>query len=142
MSDNFWADAPVIFSYTRAQAIEDGVLVDLVAVGQVVKDGVVIRDAVKEAGFKYPVACTSRVFDECIDLTPAAIRACNDIQGRLWDVLWMLAQSAKRCSGDTLLYQLHVVRERIVPTPTTLKCVIGPGDTAAPVMTIMFPDED
>lgn len=27
--DNPFADAPIIFSYTRAQAIEDGVLVDL-----------------------------------------------------------------------------------------------------------------
>ncbi|MCY1369608.1 hypothetical protein D9M69_566580 [compost metagenome] len=28
------------------------------------------------------------------------------------------------------------------PTKVTLKGVIGPGDTAAPVITIMFPTED
>ncbi len=43
-----FADAPVIFSYTRAQAIEDGVLVDLTAWA-------------KETGFRIPVACTSSV---------------------------------------------------------------------------------
>ena len=39
---------PVIFSYTRAQAIEDGVLVDLSAWA-------------REEGFRYPLAVTSTV---------------------------------------------------------------------------------
>jgi len=39
MSDN------VIYSYTRAQAIEDGMFVD-------------VTETAKEAGFKYPVAIT------------------------------------------------------------------------------------
>ena len=39
----------VIYSYTRKQAIEDGVLVD-------------ITDVAKEAGIKYPVAITSTAF--------------------------------------------------------------------------------
>src|SRR6185437_8267129 len=40
----------VIYSYTRAQAIADGVLVD-------------VSETAKEAGFKYPVALTRMVFD-------------------------------------------------------------------------------
>ena len=40
---------PVIFSYTRAQAIEDGVLVDLTADGKT-------KQLVREAGFGVPVA--------------------------------------------------------------------------------------
>jgi hypothetical protein len=47
---NPFEDAPVIFSYTRAQAIEDGVLVDL-------------TDWAKETGFKVPVACTAAVWN-------------------------------------------------------------------------------
>src|ERR1039458_9449603 len=39
----------VIYSYTRKQAIEDGVLVD-------------ITEMAKEAGIKYPVAITSTAF--------------------------------------------------------------------------------
>ncbi len=50
---NPFADAPVIFTYTRAQAIEDGVLVDL-------------SEWAKETGFKIPVACTSEVWHSYI----------------------------------------------------------------------------
>ena len=48
--NNPFADAPVIFSYTRAQAIEDGVLVDL-------------TEWAKETGFRIPVACTCAVWN-------------------------------------------------------------------------------
>ena len=41
---------PVIFAYTRAQAIEDGVLVD-------------VSDTAREAGFKIPVAVSRSVWD-------------------------------------------------------------------------------
>jgi len=44
---------PVIFSYTRKQAIEDGVLVDLTPFA-------------KETGFKIPVACTAAVWHEYV----------------------------------------------------------------------------
>ena len=43
----------VIFTYTRAQAIEDGVLVD------------VTKEA-KEYGFRFPVAVTNRLWEDCI----------------------------------------------------------------------------
>ena len=43
----------VIFTYTRAQAIEDGVLVDPGPMAQ-------------EAGFKLPVALTSAVWADCV----------------------------------------------------------------------------
>lgn len=46
---NPWADAEVISVYTRAQALEDGVLVDL-------------TDWAREAGFKIPVAVTQGVW--------------------------------------------------------------------------------
>jgi hypothetical protein len=44
----------IIYKYTRADAIEDGVLVD-------------ITTAAKEWGFKYPVAVTSAVYAGCIE---------------------------------------------------------------------------
>ena len=54
MNDNSpFEDAPLNFSYTRAQAIEDGVLVDLTAWA-------------KETGFRIPVACTSTVWQKYI----------------------------------------------------------------------------
>lgn len=132
-TQGLFEDAEVIHTYSRTQAIADGVLVDLMQ-GELGK-------AVREAGFRFPIAATARVFSECIDLTPAAKRACNDVQGRLWDVLTMLKPAAKR-GGQVITFQVYVVRERKRPTLTTLKAVIGPGDNAEPVITIMFPEED
>ena len=50
---NPFEDAPVISRYTRQQAIEDGVLVDLTEWSQ-------------EAGFTIPVACTAAVWNQYI----------------------------------------------------------------------------
>ena len=72
---NATAFGPVIFAYTRAQAIEDGILVD-------------VSETAREAGFKIPVAVTRTVWDRIIAL-PEGYRGFQDERGRLWDVLWM-----------------------------------------------------
>ena len=54
MADEDPVFGDVIFSYTRKQAIEDGVLVD-------------ITEMAKEAGIKYPVAITSTAFFGYVD---------------------------------------------------------------------------
>jgi hypothetical protein len=128
-------DAEVISTYSRAQGIEDGVLVDL-------RQGD-LGKLVDEAGFKYPVACTAEVFASCINLTDAAKRAGNDMNGRLWDVLWMLKMAIRRAtSTDRITFTVRIVRDRVRPTPTELVAVCGPGDDAEPVITIMFPGQD
>lgn len=134
---------PVISSYSRAQAIEDGVLVDLMQPDTV--------GAVREAGFTIPVAITSAAFNKAVwpvDHPVAAdwLKQYNDLQGRLWDVLWMLSFAIK-CqrgkSADTIIYKLSIVdweskRRRLL----NLKSVCGPGDDSDPCITIMLPEED
>ena len=130
-------DWPVIHAYTRAEALADGVLVDVTATA-------------KEAGFKVPTAVTASVFSECIEWTEQDAkksRTYQDQAGRLWDVLYLAAAMARSLRGrhqNQLLYKL-----RVVPRPghdhprlRTLKLVIGPGDNAEPVATIMRTDED
>lgn len=112
--------ADIIHSYTRAEAIADGVLVDLTDAPER-----------REAGFKCPVACTREVYEECIALTPAAERAGNDVKSRLWDVLWMLRNAVGRNSAPEALFKLYCVRDRVRSTHTTLKAVAGPGDDGA-----------
>jgi hypothetical protein len=74
---NPFADAPVIFSYTRKQAIEDGVLIDL-------------TEWAKETGFRYPVACTAAVWQGHI-VPPEDTRAFGQSErGRGHDLLWMV----------------------------------------------------
>ena len=131
----FWDDAEIISIYTRAQAIEDGVLVD-------------VTDTAKEAGFAYPVAMTSAAWADCVTWTDEDTRrqAPQDEFGRLWDVLWMAKMAVKGGDGGTeIIYPLHRVPrggKGHKPRMTHLKMVCGPGDTLEPVITIMLPDED
>jgi hypothetical protein len=121
----------VISSYSRAQAIEDGVLVDVSSVA-------------REAGIKFPVAMTRTVWGKYVEV-PEGV-SCQDETGRLWDILWMFRCAAAKFNSDTLLFKLYVRnhnRERLDSRDlVTLKAICGPGDTPEPVITIMLPDED
>jgi len=125
----FWDDAEIIYAYTRAQALEDGVLVD-------------VSEMAKEAGIKFPVALTSAVYGKYVEV-PDGVTA-QDERGRLWDILWVFRFAAAKFNGSTLLFKLHVRNDNrdCIPPLVTLKAVCGPGDTPEPVITIMFPDED
>ena len=63
----FWQDAEIIYAYKRAQAIEDGVLVDFSSVA-------------REAGIKFPVAMTSAVWGKYIEVPEGD--NCQDETGR------------------------------------------------------------
>jgi hypothetical protein len=139
MSD-FWKDAEIISSYSRAQAIEDGVLVDLMQTET--------AGAVREAGFRYPIAMTSAAFELAVwpidneEANKWLEGKCQDLQGRLWDVLSMLKRAAKR-GGSEVRFQISVwnyqtKRRNVI----TLKSVCGPDDDGSPCITIMLPHED
>ena len=129
-ADLFGGFPLVMDEYSRAQAIEDGELVE------------VDSDITREAGIKYPVALTRAVWDHCVELTPMAERMGNNIEGRLWDVIWMFREKARRTPLSELTFQLYVVLEEEEPTLVTLKAICGPGDDPEPVITIAMPNED
>ncbi|HEX4045634.1 MAG TPA: DUF6573 family protein [Gammaproteobacteria bacterium] len=124
-----------IYIYTRAQALEDGELVDVTGMA-------------KKAGFKIPVAVTRAVWTEYIEWTDEDTnkQTIQDQSGRLWDVLWMLYVACKRSKGESsLCYGLHVIPRNGHAKSTMmikLKSVIGGGDNGEPVITIMLPNED
>jgi hypothetical protein len=120
-----WDDAEVISVYSREQAISDGVLVDVSALA-------------KEAGFKVPVATTAAVF-ALLDPAPNDAELGQSFQGRLWDVLNLLRANAR--DGDTVLFDVLIAQSGKRQS-VQLKAVIGPGDDAAPVITVMLPVED
>ena len=126
-----WDDAEVIYTYTRAQALEDGVLVD-------------VSETAREAGIEFPVALTRAVWVNYVEVPEGVV--AQDESGRLWDILWMLRCQIRRSQGDALRFQLYVRnhnRERLTRKDlVTLKAVCGPGDDAEPVITVMLPDED
>jgi hypothetical protein len=124
-------EADLIFRYTRANALRDGVLIDVTATAQ-------------EAGIRWPVALTSAAWERCVAVPPGV--ACQDEAGRLWDVLTML-RFAIRGSNDgarELRFAVHVRNDNRERTPplVRLKAVSGPGDDGEPCITVMLPKED
>ncbi len=127
----------VISSYSRAQAIKDGVLID-------------VSEMAKEAGLILPTAMTDTVWESCVnwsDEDNKKQQTVQDIEGRLWDVLWMARCAiiaANKGQSREKLYELYVVprdgKSRSARL-TTLKVHVGPGDAAEPVLTIMDPGE-
>jgi hypothetical protein len=117
----------LIHVFTREQAVEDGVLVD-------------VSDMAAAAGFSWPVAVTRAVWALVQDIPPR-FQDIQDPEGRLWDVLW-LARLAARRGGVEIRYRvvLHHGRD----TDVTLKMVSGPHgpDDPRPCITIMLPDEE
>ena len=125
---------PVISSYTRAQAIDDGELID-------------VSETAREAGITFPVAITREVHARYVQVPEGVV--CQDEAGRLWDILWMLLCAIRRDRSNdptTIRYRLYVrnsKRQRLDRRDLVeLKAVCGPGDDAEPVITIMLPEED
>jgi hypothetical protein len=124
-------NADLIHRYTRADAIRDGVLIDVSATA-------------REAGIRWPVALTCAVWGRCVRV-PAGVLGQDEV-GRLWDVLWLLACAARRGAGDgdEVRFSVHVRNDNRERTPPLvwLKAVCGPGDDGEPVVTVMMPEED
>lgn len=120
----------VIYAYTRRQALADGVLVDC-------------SELAREAGITFPVACTQAVWAL---VEPDRMPVGNDVQGRLWDLVWMLRCVIHRgASGDLINFQVifaMVTDQNRTSKTYTLKAQCGPGDNAEPVITVMTMDED
>jgi len=126
-----------IHSYTRAQAIEDGELVDLTAWA-------------KETGFKVPVAITRAAWAEFIDW-PQGLRPelGQSERGRAHDVLWMMYLAGRRAKPGQIRVDFRVARvladdqrNGMHPTEGALYALSHPGDHHEHVLTIMLLGED
>ncbi len=118
---------PVIFSYTRTQALEDGQLVD-------------ISELAREAGFKFQVAITCGVHALLNDTEQAG----QSFKGRAWDMLMVLRFEIRRTTNTDTIYfsPLFNTRHQAAPKPHDLWAKCGPGDAGEPVITVMLTDED
>ena len=76
----------VIYSYTRAQAVADGVQVEVTKTAQ-------------EAGIRIPVFLTRAVYDAYVTVPPNVTG--QDEAGRLWDIVWMLRFAISRARGHS-----------------------------------------
>ena len=134
----FWGKP--ISIYTRAQALTDGVLVDLTSIAM-------------RYGFKIPMACTSAVWHS-IEWSQAIEDQKSECtgqstEGRLHDVMSMASLAAHRAARND---PSSVVEFRVLLVPRedstvqakeeTLVLVVAGGDQGEPVLTLMLPGED
>ena len=125
----FWTEEDLISVYTRAQALEDGVLVDA-------------SEMAKEAGITIPVALTARVWHEIVVPDERSRSYGQSEEGRLWDVLTVLRFTAKHTPGSQLLFKVITIMKAKQRRTITLKAMVSGGDNGEPVITIMYPEED
>ena len=126
----------VISTYSRAWALEDGVLVDA-------------GPMARECGFRFHTAITATAWSDCVAWSDADSerQVHQDQSGRLWDVLYMAHHAVRtsRSVGDSLMFQLYRVPrdgKSDEAAITTLKLIVGPGDRGESVVTILLHDED
>ena len=122
----------IISIYTRREALADGVQKDISGIAG-------------EAGIRYPVFITQGVYAQYV-IVPLGVE-CQDEQGRLWDVVWMLACAIRREDADSSAFhfQLYVRNSNESEAElVTLLAVCGPRDfdDPRPAITIMLPGED
>lgn len=118
----------VVHTYTRRQALEDGVLID-------------VTETAKQVGIAIPTAVTAAVWERYVRVPDAVSWQCED--GRLWDVLWMLRCAVARgAAGSEVRYTVMVDNDGLGPRPVELLAKCGGGDDGEPVSTIMLTVED
>ena len=123
---------PVIYQYTRSQAIADGFQIEVTKTAQ-------------EAGIRFPVFITRGVYEQCVAVPPGVTG--QDEAGRVWDLMWMLRFAIIRAKPATtrLTVALYVRNSDNQPARLT-KLIATAGavdiDDPAPAITVMLPDED
>jgi hypothetical protein len=120
----------MISRYSRADAIADGVLVDVTATA-------------KEAGITFPTAVTQAVFEKYVRV-PEGLND-QDEAGRLWDIVFLLHIAIRQAAEntDSLHFTVAVKQHQSAgPVPASLRALCHPGDEGEPVITILLPDED
>ena len=116
---------PIIFSYTRKQAIEDGVLVD-------------VTELARLEGFRLHTAMTATLYGEAVRM-PAGAKPPEGVE--------VNPETAIRW----LLKRLHLAIKTLAPNEDRVNirmgdiefwALCGPGDEGEPVLTVMLQGED
>jgi hypothetical protein len=132
LNDGPWAGFEVIHTYTRQQAIEDGVLVDLTS-----------TFPNETRMFKWNICCTDSVWSL---IESAAEYDATDVAVYIWDVcnMALMAIRAVSDSGRPELFFKVCLPLRDNNTEKCLKLASGPvgPDDPSHCLTIMLPSED
>ena len=121
-----FTDEDIVYTYTRADAIADGVLVSL---------SDLFPELCKQL-YKYPIAVTEAIWS-IIEGTDK-----DDIEGIVWDILWMSQKGiTARIDDSQHLFEVFIA-DKGKAKSHTFKAVCHPDDDMKPVITIMMRNED
>src|ERR1035441_7446337 len=70
-----------VYCYTRLDSLKDGYHID-------------VSDVAAEGGIRFPVFLTRSVYETFVTVPPGV--SCQDEEGRLWDIVWMLRHAIQR----------------------------------------------
>lgn len=124
------SDFEIIHTYTRKQALEDGVLID-------------VTEQAKDNGFKVSVAITCNLYNGYVVPDESLTGLGQSIEGRLHDLFEMTKASiytnkdASRAYFEVLFLMKPNNLEKV-------KClaIIGPDDNFKPCITLMLPGDE
>jgi len=123
-------DFKVVYSYTRAQAIADGVLVD-------------VTEQARQSGFKLPVAIGDNLFNGYIVPPDGLEGEGQSLEGRLHDVFEMLKAAAScRWNESRVTFEVIFLMAPRMIQKVLILAVAGRGDNGEPVLTICLPEDE
>jgi hypothetical protein len=121
----------IVYSYTRAQAIADGVQVEITKTAQ-------------EAGIRFPVFITRTAFDAYVTVPPDVSGQVE--AGRLWDVVWMtrfgIIRARPGCDRIPVAFYVRNDNRAARLVKLIATCGALDIDDPQPAITLMMPDED
>ena len=92
--NKMFTEEDLIFSYTTKEAVEDGSLIKI------------DQKTTSEAAIRFPVYFTQAAWDKYVKVSEG-LTGCQDIQGRLWDILFSFAWKAKSCNESVLNFKFN-----------------------------------
>ncbi|BAH76712.1 DUF6573 family protein [Solidesulfovibrio magneticus] len=123
-------DWNIIFSYTRKQAIEDGVLID-------------VTEQANRLGFKVNTCVTGHLYGDYLAPPAGLAGEGQSLEGRLHDLLFRTLIAAKSSSaGDRVEFDVLFLMKPGRWDTVHVLAIMGPGDHGEPVLTIMLPEDE
>lgn len=123
-------DWPIISTYSRKQALADGVLIDITA------------DAA-QVGFKLPTAVSDALMHRYVMPPSGMLGEGQSLEGRLHDLLYLAFLTARQ-HQESGRVEFEVVFLMRPGQHEKIRVVlhVGPGDEGEPVLTIMLPGDE
>lgn len=123
-------DWNVVFEYSRAQAISDGILVD-------------VTEQAKSIGFKLHTVVTGTIFHGYVEPPAGLDGEGQSVVGRLHDLLTLALFAARRAiNTDRVTFKVDFLMSPGRQETIEAIAHIGPGDNYEPCLTIMLPEDD